>query len=127
MDRAMTSTGTPIAATADAAPLDFSELRHQAMAFLRSLAGDTWTDHNTHDPGITILEQLCYALTDLGYRSQFALPDLLTREGHDPCADLPAPAQILPTSPVTISDLRKVVIDVPVSYTHLTLPTNREV
>jgi len=83
------------------------------MALVRSLAGDTWTDHNTHDPGVTILEQLCYALTDLGYRSQFALPDLLTRAGHDPGADLPAPARILPTSPVTISDLRKLVIDVP--------------
>lgn len=92
---------------------DFPSLRQQAMALLRAMAGDTWTDHNTHDPGITILEQLCYALTDLGYRSQFALPDLLTRAGHDPYADLPAPAQILPTSPVTISDLRKLVIDVP--------------
>jgi hypothetical protein len=93
--------------------VDFSVLRQQAMALVRSLAGDNWTDHNAHDPGITILEQLCYALTDLGYRSQFELPDLLTRAGHDPCADLPAPAQILPTSPVTITDLRKLVIDVP--------------
>ncbi|HAP41157.1 MAG TPA: hypothetical protein DCQ94_15570, partial [Nitrospira sp.] len=109
----MTSTDWPIAVTADAAPLDFSGLRRQAMALVRSLAGDTWTDHNAHDPGITILEQLCYALTDLGYRSQFALPDLLTRAGDDPRADLPAPAQILPTSPVTITDLRKLVIDVP--------------
>lgn len=63
---------------------DFPSLRQQAMALVCSLAGDTWTDHNAHDPGITILEQLCYALTDLGYRSQFALPDLLTRAEHDP-------------------------------------------
>ena len=27
-----------------------------------------WTDHNTHDPGITVLEALCYVLTDLQYR-----------------------------------------------------------
>lgn len=99
--------------SAAATPLDFPSLRQQAITLVQRLAGGTWTDHNTHDPGITILEQLCYALTDLGYRSQFALPDLLTRQGHDPCADLPAPAQILPTRPVTISDLRKVVIDVP--------------
>lgn len=63
---------------------------------VRSLAGDTWTDHNTHDPGITILDQLCYALTDLGYRTQFALPDLLTRAGEDAYGDLYTPAQILP-------------------------------
>ena len=28
-----------------------------------------WTTHNTHDPGITVLELLSYALTDLQYRS----------------------------------------------------------
>jgi len=28
-----------------------------------------WTDHNTHDPGITVLEALAYALTDLQHRS----------------------------------------------------------
>jgi hypothetical protein len=28
-----------------------------------------WTAHNTHDPGITVLELLSYALTDLQYRS----------------------------------------------------------
>ena len=45
----------------------------------RSLASDLqramtrvvpdWTAHNTHDPGITVLELLSYALTDLQYRS----------------------------------------------------------
>ncbi len=109
----MANPGTLPTVAPNAAPLDFASLREQGISLVRSLAGDNWTDHNAHDPGITILEQLCYALTDLGYRSQFALPDLLTRAGHDPYADLPAPAQILPTSPVTISDLRKLVIDVP--------------
>ena len=28
-----------------------------------------WTAHNTHDPGITVLELLSYALTELHYRS----------------------------------------------------------
>ena len=28
-----------------------------------------WTTHNTHDPGITVLELLSYALTELRYRS----------------------------------------------------------
>jgi hypothetical protein len=86
------------------------------MQRIRRLGGRLWTDHNTHDPGITILEQLCYALTDLSYRTQYELPDLLTREGdegEDPYASLYTPAQILPTSPVTLTDLRKLVIDVP--------------
>ena len=29
-----------------------------------------WTTHNTHDPGITVLELLSYALADLQYRSK---------------------------------------------------------
>ena len=33
-----------------------------------------WTDHNTHDPGVTVLEALCYVLTDLQYR-RVALDD----------------------------------------------------
>ena len=33
---------------------------------LQELCGETWTDYNLHDPGVSILEQLCYGLTDLG-------------------------------------------------------------
>src|SRR5262245_37996317 len=95
------------------APLDFASLRSRGVELLQRLAGGTWTDHNAHDPGITILEQLCYALTDLGYRAQYDLPDLLAREGEDPYASLYTPAQVLPTSPITLADLRALVIDVP--------------
>jgi len=99
--------------TAEVPPLDFASLRERGVALLQRLAGGTWTDHNAHDPGITILEQLCYALTDLGYRAQYDLPDLLARDGEDPYASLYTPAQILPSGPVTVADLRKLVIDVP--------------
>lgn len=37
--------------------------RHLQGALAREVPG--WTDHNTHDPGITMLELLSYALTDL--------------------------------------------------------------
>jgi hypothetical protein len=100
-------------ADTDLAALDFAALREEGLALIRRLAGESWTDHNAHDPGITILEQLCYALTDLGYRAQYDLPDLLTREGEDPYASLYTPAMILPSGPVTIADLRKLVLDVP--------------
>ena len=46
--------------------MDYAFLRQEGIRWLEQLAGDQWTDFNTHDPGITILEQLCYALTDLG-------------------------------------------------------------
>jgi hypothetical protein len=91
---------------------DFALLRQEGIALLQRLASDTWTDHNTHDPGVTILEQLCSALTDLSYRTEYELPDLLSHDGEEAYASLYSPAQILPTRPVTLLDLRKQIIDV---------------
>ena len=45
--------------------LDYENLRKEGIAWLKKLARSEWTDFNAHDPGITILEQVCYALTDL--------------------------------------------------------------
>jgi hypothetical protein len=53
-----------------------------------------WTDLNTHDPGITVLEALAYALTDLQYR-QGASDErarLLARRVAERAAALAAPA-----------------------------------
>ncbi len=47
--------------------LDFEFLRKQGIEYIESLGSALWTDFNTHDPGITILEILCYAITDLGF------------------------------------------------------------
>lgn len=35
-----------------------------------------WTDHDTHDPGVTTLELLSYELTDIAYRSALPMEDL---------------------------------------------------
>lgn len=91
---------------------DFAMLREQGIKHLEQLAGSQWSDFNTHDPGITILEQLCYALTDFNYRAEYELPDLLSRDGEDAYDSIYSPAQILPTNAVTLTDLRKLVIDV---------------
>jgi len=99
-------------ARAAAAP-DFASLRQEGLRQLERLAGPGWTDFNAHDPGITILEQVCYALTDLGYRNGHALADLLVGAQDGTDDSIPTPAVILPTQPVTTLDLRKVVIDVP--------------
>jgi hypothetical protein len=92
--------------------MDYTFLREEGIRHLERLAGPLWTDFNAHDPGITILEQLCYALTDLAYRINYALPDLLSRGNTDPYDSLYSPAQILTSYPVTLTDLRKLVIDV---------------
>ena len=92
--------------------LDYENLRKEGIAWLEKLAGSEWTDFNAHDPGITILEQVCYALTDLSYRINYGMEDLLSREGEDIYDSLYAPQQILTSKPVTLLDLRKLVIDI---------------
>jgi uncharacterized protein len=64
--------------------MDYAFLRQEGIHQLERMAGQRWTDFNTHDPGITILEQVCYALTDLAHRIDYPLPDLLTRAGWMP-------------------------------------------
>ena len=51
--------------------LDYEFLRQEGLKYIEALASDIWTDYNSHDPGITILEMLCYAITDLGLRTNF--------------------------------------------------------
>lgn len=100
--------------------MDFLLLREEAMQVIRQLAGSTgdgkaWTDHNLHDPGITILEQLCYALTDLGYRLQFSVPELLADSAagrNEVLPGMPGIADVLPSAPTTAEDWRKVMLDV---------------
>lgn len=93
--------------------LDFKKLLDQGIADVQHMAGENWTDYNVHDPGVTILEQLCYALTELGYRANFAFEDLLASQfdlAHTQDTFY-STARILPSSPVTINDFRKLLID----------------
>lgn len=106
--------------TIDPAPhenigLDYSALKAEGIAIVQKLAGDIWTDYNEHDPGVTTLEQLCYALTELSYRAGFSVCDLLTNENNNEIDSrkqaLYLPQEILPCNPVTINDYRKLIID----------------
>lgn len=56
---------------------DFAILRETGMEDIRARAALTWTDHNHHDAGITILESICYAYTELGLKLDQSLPDLI--------------------------------------------------
>lgn len=94
--------------------MDFADLLQQGIAACQALAGDVWTDFNAHDPGVTILEQLCYALTDLGYRSSYPVADMLAEQDLDwqqrHTTLFPGP-RILTCNPLTIDDYRKLIID----------------
>ncbi|MBS0298310.1 MAG: hypothetical protein JSR32_00010 [Proteobacteria bacterium] len=108
--------------------LDFDTLRKEGIGKVQELCGEIWTDYNLHDPGVTILEQLCYGLTDLSYRSGFAVEDYLINEKNT--IDLQrqalfSPEDILPSSAVTEIDYQKILYDaVPeIDYVWLELST----
>lgn len=94
--------------------LDFEELKKEGVAALQSLCGNIWTDYNEHDPGVTILEQLCFVITELSYRAGFEVNDLLADENgrlDERKNALLTPATVLPSAPVTINDYRKILLD----------------
>lgn len=99
-----------------AAPqLDYVWLKARGQQIIQQLAGAVWTDYNEHDPGVTTLEQLCYALTELSYRARLPVEDLLTAPGAggiDPRRQaLMMPRAILPCSPLTERDVCKLIVD----------------
>lgn len=96
--------------------LNFEFLRTVGIEHLQALSGQLWTDYNLHDPGVTILEVLCYAITELGYRTNLDMTDLLAPNLADPTqqeTNFFTPDQVLTCNPVTELDLRKRLIDIP--------------
>jgi len=94
--------------------LDFFGLKKEGIDHLQNLCGKAWTDYNLHDPGVTILEQLCYALTDMVYRTGFDLADYLTDKNGSINFEKQAlfrPHEIFPSQPITINDYRKIIFD----------------
>lgn len=49
---------------------DLVALREKGISLIQKYSGTAWTDHNIHDPGITILEQLCLAIADISYQTE---------------------------------------------------------
>src|SRR5580658_1898266 len=94
--------------------LDFTSLRTAAINFLGPITADYWTDYNVHDPGITTLEVLMYAILDLGYRANMPIANLLASPPGSTAADTNffTPAQILGSNPASITDYRKLFMDI---------------
>ena len=95
--------------------VDFQRLREAGLEHIQNLSGDIWTDHNIHDPGITILEILAYALLDHGYRTNHDIRDVLARDKTaEPEESLfYTAAEILGNNPVSINDFRRLLLDIP--------------
>lgn len=94
------------------ASMDFAALREKGIQYFEKMGSRRWTDFNLHDPGITILEVLCYAITDLGYRTNFSIEDILASSDHHPDKkQFFGPLEIMLGNPVTPNDFRKILID----------------
>lgn len=80
------------------------------LKHVQRLADRIWTDYNVHDPGVTTLELLSYALTDLSYRASYPVPNLLaTATSNTP--EFFTARRILPNRALTLLDYRKLLID----------------
>lgn len=97
--------------------LDYAFLREQGIAYIQQLAGKKWTDYGNHDPGVTILEVLVFAIIDLEYRANFHIEDIWAN--HTDAVDKPKEKQfyraeeILPCNPITQWDYLKILLDIP--------------
>jgi hypothetical protein len=94
--------------------LDQPWLQGLGLKYVERWARRVWNDWNAHDPGTTILELLCYAITDLTQRANLPVEDLIAAgadEGDDPAHHLFTAREILPCRPLTSSDYRKLLID----------------
>lgn len=95
--------------------LDFQHLRDAGQQYIENLSRKLWTDYNISDPGITMMELLCYAITDLGLRIDQPIENLVASEEdnfkkmHE---QFKSAKNILTCRPVTAIDYRKLFIDI---------------
>lgn len=95
--------------------IHFDTLLDQAQQVIADQSRQRWTDTAEHDPGITLLQALAYATSDVAYRHVLPLEDLLTppesekQEGLFPKAF--GPHQALTCSPITEDDYRRALLD----------------
>ncbi|MGH1337488.1 MAG: hypothetical protein ACRBFS_15300 [Aureispira sp.] len=95
--------------------LEREKLKEVWLEFMQQLSGDIWTDYNTHDPGITIMEQLCDSLSKINKRATTPIQNLLNSQSRKKREEINNAfydaVEILPTNPVTKEDYRILIID----------------
>ncbi|MBB6330953.1 hypothetical protein HNP24_001903 [Chryseobacterium sediminis] len=99
---------------------DFHFLRKTGIEYIEKLGGKLWTDYNSHDPGITTLEVLSYAITDLGMRMNLNMEDILASDDvkNDIHTQFLKAEEILPSRPLNELDYRKLFIDINMTGNH---------
>lgn len=94
--------------------LDFDFLRKKGIEYIESMGGGLWSDMNVHDPGITYLETIAYAITDLGNRMNLPIENLIASEDDlDLKRQFNQAHEILPIKATNALDYRKLFSDIP--------------
>lgn len=95
--------------------LEREQLKEVWLEFMQQLSGDVWTDYNAHDPGITIMEQLCDTMSKINKRATTPIQNLLNSQSRKKREEINNAfydaVEILPSNPVTQDDYRILIID----------------
>lgn len=112
--------------------IHFDTLWATTQAALEVYAGQRWTARNDDDPGVTLLQAFAYGVSDVSYRHTLPLIDVLT-PGSLPTQPSTAgplihldhtagvfapefgPERALTSSPVTLDDYRRAILDLTIS------------
>ncbi|MBB6458868.1 hypothetical protein [Flammeovirga kamogawensis] len=84
-------------------------LFNKGKTYLSKLQNENWTDHRTHDPGITLLEYLSSSITEMCVRSSANFENYLTYAPYK--SAILSQKEAFSVLPVTPNDLRKILID----------------
>ena len=98
------------------APLSFDDLRRALIGSAQAASSARWSDYNLHDPGVTMLEQTAFAISELAFRAGVPMRDLLT--GDDGEIDLAgvglaAPHTVLAAAPVSLAAVQAQLSELP--------------
>lgn len=92
---------------------NYERLRRAGIDYIERVSHQLWNDYNPTDPGVTMLEVLCYAITDLGMRMDMPLEDLLiSTETQALHQQFHTALEVLPNAPVTELDYRKLFVNI---------------
>ncbi len=93
----------------------YEELRLEALEIIQKITSETWTDYNEHDPGVTLIENIAYTITELSHKTLAPIQDLLIKSKGKKINSgengFFAASDILTTGPITFNDYRKIWID----------------
>lgn len=105
-----------MSAVAPDTTLHFDALRMALITHAQAASSDSWSDYNLHDPGVTLLEQTAFAISELAFRARLPVRDLVA--GADGTIDLAAlglasAPEVLTSAPITAADLEAYLAALP--------------